>query len=94
MGRATSTILSTSSQSCVSFLCVVFWATTSMAMGSAATTGHDSVAPWCRCTQPACLAGVPFDQLNASVGGRLIVVEDEVAACVDRGMHSPACQVC
>lgn len=52
-----------------------------------------SSPPRCRCTQPACLATVPFDTLNASVGGRLVRVMDEVSACVGRGINSRECEV-
>ena len=46
----------------------------------------------CRCRPGmACFDGVPFDELNRSVGGRLIPVRDEMAAC-QATLTSDACQ--
>ena len=40
----------------------------------------------CRCTDvtAACFKSIPFAALNASVGGRLVAVEDEFGAVSDR----------
>ena len=41
----------------------------------------------CRCTDvtAACFKSIPFAALNASVGGRLVAVEDEFGACLKHG---------
>ena len=42
----------------------------------------------CRCTDvtAACFKSIPFAALNASVGGRLVAVEDEFGACLKHGL--------
>ena len=53
-----------------------------VALGGAGPAG-------CRCRAPdPCFAAVPFDALNASVGGRLIGVPDEFAPCHTAGPPS------
>ncbi len=47
--------------------------------------------PGCRCTPPMpCWAAVPWAALNTSVGGRLVVTQDELSSCVVN-MSSPQC---
>jgi hypothetical protein len=49
-------------------------------------------APSCRCVPPApCWDSIPWDTLNASVGGRLVRTQNELAACL-ANVSSVACQ--
>jgi len=61
---------------------------------SVLSAAQPTTPPQCRCTDvtAACFKAVPFAALNASVGGRLIAVEDEFGACLTPGgLESAAC---
>jgi FAD/FMN-containing dehydrogenase len=48
-----------------------------------------AVEPGCHCRAPdPCIASVPFHNLNATVGGRLVVVQDEMESCLTGDIKS------
>jgi hypothetical protein len=58
---------------------------------SIVTIAAASSAPQCRCTiSNPCWSAIPWDALNASVGGRLSAISDPLAPCITN-LSSLAC---
>ena len=48
--------------------------------------------PSCRClSADPCFSRVPFQALNSTLNGRLIVVQDELSACINGDIKSKSC---